>query len=115
MGKLLAAPSSGPSKLTSGRAAECRSNAFHRLLDAHRVNAVNQRKEFFRVSLDAIEQFARQRDPNVTIVRTAEARHYRETLALRAKQSASSPAAPAQVHHLSRSSRLSRLQRERGR
>jgi hypothetical protein len=72
-------------------------NAFHRFLDAHRVNAINQRKEFFRVSLETIEQFARQRDPNVTIVRTAEARHYRETLALRAKQSAPAPKAAAEV------------------
>jgi Domain of unknown function (DUF4041)/Meiotically up-regulated gene 113 len=63
-------------------------NAFHRFLDAHRVNGINLRKEFFRVSLEEIERFAVQREPNVTLIRTAEARHYRETLALRAKHSA---------------------------
>jgi hypothetical protein len=63
-------------------------NAFHRFLDAHRVNGINLRKEFFRTSLEEIERFARQREPGVSVIHTAEARHYRETLALRAKQSA---------------------------
>lgn len=62
-------------------------NAFHREFHSLRVNAINTRKEFFRVSLLQIEEFARKRGLTVELTRIAEARHYRETMALRAQKS----------------------------
>lgn len=67
-------------------------NAFHRHFASRRLNLVNQRKEYFQVRLADIEEFARQRKVPVVITRLAEAREYRETLAIRNK--AESPVAP---------------------
>jgi len=51
---------------------------------ASAVNLVNPRKEFFEVSLDHIQAFAREKGLNVELTKLAEAREYRETLAKRA-------------------------------
>lgn len=60
-------------------------NSFHKKFNDRRLNAVNLRKEFFRVTLDEVEQFAREsQGVTVRFTKLAEARHYRETLALRA-------------------------------
>jgi translation initiation factor 2 beta subunit (eIF-2beta)/eIF-5 len=60
---------------------------FHKRFRANQLNLANERKEFFKVSLDEIEQFARDNEFAIEFTRVAEARNYRETLALRAKMS----------------------------
>ena len=54
----------------------------HRAFEGRRLNLVNQRKEFFRVSLDELKQAARGQDKNINFTELAEAREYRETLAM---------------------------------
>lgn len=55
-------------------------NALHKALHPHRVNKVNEKKEFFRVELNAIEKIAHQNNCRVEFTKLAEAREYRETL-----------------------------------
>ena len=54
----------------------------HKVFHDKRVNMVNNRKEFFRVSLDAIEEAALKVMPDVEFYKTTESREYRETLSL---------------------------------
>ena len=64
-------------------------NELHRQFDAKRVNKVNNKKEFFNVTLKEIEQAVKQNDKfkNIEFKNEAEAREYRESLAIaRAKQ-----------------------------
>ena len=49
------------------------------------VNLVNDRKEFFNVTIDEIEEFVRKNGLKITLTRIAEAQEYRETVALRSK------------------------------
>lgn len=58
-------------------------NAFHREFADRRVNAINTRKEFFRVTLSEIRIFALQHDASIEFTELAEAREYRQTLSLR--------------------------------
>ncbi|ACB76348.1 DUF4041 domain-containing protein [Opitutus terrae] len=58
----------------------------HDHFEAKRVNLVNERKEFFRVTLAEIAEFAKANNYPVTITKLAEAREYRETLAARAQK-----------------------------
>jgi hypothetical protein len=60
-------------------------NALHRKFATNRLNLVNMRKEFFRVSLDEIEAFAQSRGANVEFTKLAAARQYRESQSLREK------------------------------
>jgi hypothetical protein len=57
-------------------------NLLHSELDDHRVNHVNFRKEFFRVSLDHLRKFVVEKGINVSFTMLAEAREYRETMRL---------------------------------
>jgi len=54
----------------------------HKHFDDLRVNKVNYRKEFFRIPLERVREFAVQNKLDVTFTMTAEASEYRETLAL---------------------------------
>ncbi len=54
----------------------------HKEFDEFRVNKVNYRKEFFRVTLECIRQLAAEKELQVSFTMMAEARDYRETLAL---------------------------------
>jgi DNA repair exonuclease SbcCD ATPase subunit len=54
----------------------------HAQFDEHRLNKVNYRKEFFRVSLQAIRDFVAARQLEATFTLAAEAREYRESVAL---------------------------------
>jgi hypothetical protein len=65
--------------------------ALHNAFEEHRVNMVNARKEFFRVSLQDICSEVRKTFPEATFLDTAEAQEYNETIAMAevAKQSAS--------------------------
>jgi hypothetical protein len=66
-------------------------NDFHNYFAGRRLNLVNLRKEFFHVSLDEIEAFAKERNLTFRLTKLAEARQYRETLALRAKAQGQTP------------------------
>lgn len=61
-------------------------NEFHRHFAAQRVNMLNARKEFFSVSIEAIGAFVRQRGLAMQLTLLAEAREYRESVALRAER-----------------------------
>jgi hypothetical protein len=54
----------------------------HRTFETLRVNKVNYRKEFFRVTLEELRSLITAEGHEVTFTMTAEAHEYRETLAL---------------------------------
>ena len=60
----------------------------HRHFDAKRMNKVNARKEFFRVTLEEIARGCEKMGHQTTLTKLAEAREYRETLALEQKNRA---------------------------
>lgn len=62
-------------------------NQLHKKFQDYQVNLVNSRKEFFNVSLTQIEDEVKRISPNSEFIETAEAREYRESMALRSKQS----------------------------
>ena len=51
-----------------------------------RVNAVNMRKEFFRVGLDEVASTIKEFDPNASFVMEREARDYMETLVIQKRE-----------------------------
>ena len=53
----------------------------HQMFDARRVNKINRRKEYFRVTLDEIEQAVHQCAGDVDFVRLADAEEFRKTKA----------------------------------
>lgn len=55
-------------------------------LNDRRINLINTRKEFFQVTLDEIEKFARDQGLKIEFTKLAEAKEYRETLSLRQQQ-----------------------------
>lgn len=57
---------------------ECK---LHQAFNSARVNKVNLRKEFFRVSLSEIEDFAKGERLNLEITKVAEAAEYKQTIA----------------------------------
>jgi len=57
--------------------------ALHDHFESRRINLANYRKEFFQVDIQSIEEFARTRGIDVEFTALAEAREYRETLAIR--------------------------------
>ena len=57
--------------------------ALHTEFTDHRVNAANMRKEFFRITLDKVEEAVRTLAPNAGFFRDREAQEWHETLALR--------------------------------
>ena len=60
-------------------------NKLHKKFEPHRMNLVNLRREFFSVKLEDIEKWAEEENFDLRLTRIAEAREYRETLAIRAK------------------------------
>jgi hypothetical protein len=60
--------------------------ALHKSFDLKRLNLVNNRKEFFNIRLNEIEQEVRKISPEAEFIETAEARQYRESQAIRAQQ-----------------------------
>jgi len=54
----------------------------HRAFAENQINKVNPRKEFFRLPLERIRTLAAEKELEVTFTMAAEAREYRETLAL---------------------------------
>jgi len=56
--------------------------SFHKHFKSKQVNLVNPRKEFFRLSLNDIEEYANRNGLNASFTKLAEAKEYRETLAM---------------------------------
>lgn len=56
-------------------------NKLHRKFEQHRINLMNNRKEFFRVSIDEIAQAVREFHGDIEFTLLAEAKEYRQTLA----------------------------------
>ena len=57
-------------------------NKLHKKLRDKSVNLVNSRKEFFNVSLGEIEKIVKENNAEIEISKVAEAREYRESLAI---------------------------------
>jgi len=57
-------------------------NELHQTFSDRRVNRVNERKEFFKVSVDEIHAVIRQYDPEAKFTKTAVAEEYRKTQAI---------------------------------
>ena len=58
-------------------------NNLHKVFDDRRVNMVNNRKEFFKVTLEEIKTKVLEMSPDADFIETAEAREYRESQALK--------------------------------
>lgn len=59
-------------------------NALHKAFESRKVNMVNQRREFFNVTLDEIEEVVKKNfDKTVEFTRIAPAEQYRESMMLR--------------------------------
>lgn len=58
----------------------------HEIFREKSVNKVNYHKEFFRVSLDEIEKTTKELGYNIVFTKLAEAREYRESLLIAAKE-----------------------------
>ncbi len=62
-------------------------NILQKKFDSKRVNLVNRRAEFFNTTIDEIEAFVNELNLKIQLTKMAEAKEYRETLALREVQS----------------------------
>lgn len=65
-------------------------NMLHKEFYNHRINMINERKEFFNVHINEIENVAKKYQKDVEFIRVAEARDYRESSAIREKQNITS-------------------------
>jgi hypothetical protein len=73
-------------------------SALHQHFDERKLNLVNPRKEFYQhVRLSEIKEFVTERGLSAQFIDTAEARQYRETIAMREEQSKPVQAAPAET------------------
>jgi multidrug efflux pump subunit AcrA (membrane-fusion protein) len=71
--------------------------AFHQHFGDQRVNLMNQRKEFFEVSIDQIEEFVMHRGMAIQVTKLAEAREFRQTVAMREDRAGRAAAGGNQV------------------
>ncbi len=55
-------------------------NSLHRRLNSKRVNKVNLRKEFFRISIDELEKLVNEIDPTAEFNKTMLAEEYNQSL-----------------------------------
>ena len=62
-------------------------NKLHEMLNEKRLNKVNMRKEFFKVSLDELEQLVTSIEPTAEFNRTMLAEEYRQSLSVDAPYS----------------------------
>ena len=70
-------------------------NQLHKSFDYKRLNLVNNRKEFFNVSLKEIANEVKKISPDSEFIETAEARQYRESQAIRLQREKQSTKADA--------------------
>ena len=61
-------------------------NQLHNIFNHRRVNRVNSRKEFFKVTLDEIAEVVREHHGEIEFIKVPEAEEYRKTMALLKKQ-----------------------------
>ncbi len=57
----------------------------HKIFDSKRLNMINQRREFFNVGLDEIEQAVLQENAEIEFTKVAQAVEFRESLAIKEK------------------------------
>lgn len=62
-------------------------NTLHKAFDSRRVNMINNKREFFNVSLDEIEAEVVKNHGSIEFTKIAEAEQYRESLALKCRHS----------------------------
>ena len=62
-------------------------NTLHKHFETNRLNLINRRREFFRVSLAEIERVVKENHGEIEFTQIAEARESRESEAIRKKQS----------------------------
>ena len=72
----------------SNDAVQLESN-LHQALEKQRVNKVNNRKEFFKISIDDLENLVYKFDPAAEFNKTMEAEQYRQTLSIEEEQNIS--------------------------
>lgn len=72
-------------------------SALHTKFADRRLNLVNPRKEYFRVSLDEISDFASEKQLKLELARVPEAKHFRESEAMRSKAAVQGQPAEAVV------------------
>ncbi|MGA2141688.1 MAG: DUF4041 domain-containing protein [Brevinematales bacterium] len=60
-------------------------NNLHKIFDNNKINLINERREFFKVSIDEIEKSIKEYNSDVNFIRMAEAREFRESEAMRIK------------------------------
>lgn len=60
-------------------------NKIHKRFATKRLNLINPRREFFEVSLDEIEKWAKDESLDLRLTKMVEAREYRETMSIRSK------------------------------
>lgn len=61
-------------------------NQLHKAFKDKRVNLINARKEFFNVSLNEIEAVVKKNKGSIEFTKIAEAREYRESIAIRSER-----------------------------
>lgn len=66
----------------------------HNFVWERRLNLVNPRKEFFEATLDELEQYLKSKGYDSTFTKIAEAREYRQSVAIRAQEHTPESAAP---------------------
>jgi hypothetical protein len=71
-------------------------NALHRTFHHRRINLVNYRREFFKATLDEIAEAVRNHHGDIEFTRLAEAKGYRQSLAL-IRETSISPAPEANI------------------
>lgn len=70
-------------------------STLHRIFAQKRVNRINERKEFFRVTLDEVAEAVRKHHGEFELTRVAEAAEYRKTLAILEEERRAAPGTPA--------------------
>jgi hypothetical protein len=65
--------------------------SLHRIFNQRRVNRVNERREFFRVTIDEIAEAVRRHHGQIELTRIAEAKDYRKSLAMELENKATAP------------------------
>lgn len=66
-------------------------NMLHKKFDQMRLNLINQRKEFFKVTLEQIEKAVQENGATIEFTKLAEARDFRESQAARTKKDSEEP------------------------
>lgn len=66
-------------------------NQLHKKFDKNRLNLVNQRREFFRLSLADIEEEIKSLNVKVELTKLAEAKEFRESISIRDARSNATP------------------------